>query len=131
MSYCEMVREFTKATNPDIPNKPKMFTTEAISFLRDMLTEELEEMMWAGDLVGQADALADAIYFICDAACKHGINLDDIMESVHEANMRKIVAGMYVKNDAGKVLKPQCWVGPEDDIKDDLNYQERTGAFNG
>ena len=48
--------------------------------LRLVTNEELEE---ARDITEQADALVDAIYYICDTAVRHGMNLDRIFEIVH------------------------------------------------
>ena len=84
-----------------------------------MLDEELNEYMEAaitGDKVGEADALADilvvatgALYKLCEG---DAFKFDDIMLAVTAANNTKSDA----KNEAGKITKPDDFVGPEEMI---------------
>ena len=61
-------------------------------------------------IAAQADSFVDIWYYFLDCCCKKGINLSEIFELVHDANMRKIVNGKIVLRESdGKVLKPENW----------------------
>ena len=88
-----------------------------------MLDEEINEYMEAGitgDVVGQADALADIIvvavgglYKLCDG---DDYKFDDIMLAVTAANNTK----SSTKDENGKIVKPYNFTGPESMIEDIL-----------
>lgn len=59
----------------------------------------------------QADGMVDIYYYMADAGAKVGMNLDDVFQEVHEANMRKRFddGTFHTVPDgpsAGKVIKP-------------------------
>ena len=93
MGYTAQVREFTMACNDDLPAHPQNMTAEGIAFIRQMVNDEMDELMAAQTVTEQADALVDAIYYICDFAVRNGINLDPLFDIVHNANMQKVVNG--------------------------------------
>lgn len=112
MGYCERVREFTSLANENLPQKPKLMEKKDVEFIRHMVSDEMVELEMAVSITEQADALLDAIYYICDCAVKHGINLDEVFDEVHAANMAKVVDGKLQKDERGKVLKPEDWQPP-------------------
>merc|ERR1712241_642661 len=63
----------------------------------------------------QGDALVDIWYYSQNAACKKGVNLCQIFDVVHAANMAKIdpATGKCLKRADGKILKPAGWKAPE------------------
>ena len=63
---------------------------------------EIEQM------VEQFDALIDFCYFCGDAGAKAGVDLDPLMDQVHEANMEK-VAHTQIRREDGKICKPDGW----------------------
>jgi len=69
-------------------------------------------------IAAQADAMGDAWYYMCDAACKKGINISDVFNIIHQANMNKLVNGKVILREDGKVLKPEGWVPPDQQIID-------------
>jgi len=89
-----------------------------------MLDEEVEEYMEAGisgDIVGQADALADTavvaiggLVKLCDGDIE---KVQDILLAVTAANNTKSTE----KNEDGKIVKPEGFVGPEGMIEDILS----------
>ena len=89
-----------------------------------MLDEELNEYMKAGitdDTVGQADALGDiavvaigGLIKLCDGDID---KVQDILLVITAANNTK----SSTKNDAGKITKPDNFVGPEGMIEDILD----------
>ena len=134
-----IVREFTSVCHEDLPQKPQPFTQKQIHFLKQMVNDELEELEEAipedsddfgiEDLVGQQDAIVDLLYYVADVCVRQGWNIDPIFERVHAANMRKIVDGKVIKNTQGKVLKPENWFGPEEEIKEIIEFQLEHGTW--
>ena len=53
---------------------------------RDRSTFTLDELEEAINNHEQADALVDAIYYICDTAVRHGLNLDPLFSVVHRCH---------------------------------------------
>jgi len=129
MSYTSQVREFTSACNDNLPSSPKKMSVEAIDFIRTMVNDEMDELEEATNVTEQADALVDAIYYICDCAVKHGMNLDELFKIVHGANMQKVVDGKVIRREDGKILKPDCWEDPAPKLEAEMKRQENEGSF--
>ncbi|MDP6041691.1 MAG: HAD family hydrolase [Candidatus Latescibacteria bacterium] len=130
MGYTTQVREFTKACNDELPAHPQSMTDEGIAFIRQMVNDELDELLEAQNVTEQADALVDAIYYICDFAVRNGINLDPLFDIVHGANMQKVVNGKVIRRDDGKILKPEGWEDPAPKLENEMTRQNREGGFN-
>jgi predicted HAD superfamily Cof-like phosphohydrolase len=97
---------------------------------------EFKDAREAGDMVAAADAIADEIYFLVGMAVEMGLPMGKIFRAVHHANMRKVwkegphavdceintdgnsrcTCGKLRYSDVGRVLKPDGWMGPEQDI---------------
>jgi hypothetical protein len=133
--YTRLVRQFTTAVHLAkgwlLPVKPELMRPEDVAHITKMVESELDELAEAKTPLEQADALVDAIYYICDRAVRHGLNLDDLFHAVHAANMRKLVDGKAIVNAEGKVLKPAGWVGPDADLESILERHEADGSFAG
>ncbi|MDA0710577.1 MAG: HAD family hydrolase [bacterium] len=129
MGYTEHVREFTEACNDELPARPRRMTSEGITFIRKMVNDEMEELEASTTVTEQADALVDAIYYICDFAVRNGINLDPLFEIVHGANMQKVVRGKVIRRDDGKILKPDGWEDPAPKLAAEMARQQREGSF--
>lgn len=129
MSYTRKVREFTVACNDDVPDRPVLLTETKVAFIHEMVNDELVELAEARTITEQADALVDAIYYLCDCAAKHGMNLDPLFEIVHAANMKKVVNGKVVRREDGKILKPATWTDPNAALEEEMERQLREGAF--
>lgn len=123
MTYCSQVKEFTEACNDNLPTTPQRMTPESKSFIIEMVKDELLELEEAETIEDEADALVDAIYYICDCAVKQGIDLDKIFNIVHGANMQKVENGKVIRRDDGKVLKPESWKDPQPLIKEEIERQ--------
>lgn len=145
------VAEFTAAcTAGDLPRKPEVMEEGALRFTAAVIVEELmellethyshegalevvEEMLCAtrarplpvDPLAEQADALVDLAYFCGDAGARQGMKLDPVFSLVHTANMLKVgPAGKVIRNDRGKVLKPEGWAPP--DVAGEMQRQLNT-----
>ena len=129
MTYTRQVREFTSACHDDLPESPETMSEEAINFIHQMVNDEMEELKEATNITEQADALVDAIYYICDCAVRHGMNLDNLFEIVHRANMQKVVNGKVIRRDDGKIMKPEGWQDPAPYLDKEVERQHTEGSF--
>ena len=115
----DKVRNFHEKFNHPIASSPVFLSRERAKARYGWMLEELNEFIEAGDIVGQADAMADLIYFALGTLVEMGCRPDDIFNVVHEANMAKLWEDgkpRYNKKD-GKVIKPDNWEDPKPKIK--------------
>lgn len=130
MTYTTSVKEFSDACNDGAnPATPQLMDTAAVEFIAEMVNDELDELREATDVAEQADALVDAIYYICDTAVRHGMNLDRIFDIVHGANMQKVVDGRVIRRDDGKILKPEGWEDPAPKLVAEMGRQASDGSW--
>ena len=130
MGYTSAVKQFSDAsTDGENPVSPKLMEFDAVEFVTSMVNDELEELREARTISDQADALIDAIYYICDTAVRHGMNLDRIFEIVHKANMQKVVGGSVIRREDGKIMKPKGWQDPGPLLVEELARQKRFGSW--
>lgn len=137
MEYQEKVEQFMHAGDQDTPLAPTIPDANTAWLRMNMLISELNEYKEAKSactyaglnlgtdrtesqqaaLVSMADALADMVYVIYGTAAAYGIDLDNVLDIVHEANMRKLVDGKVIKDEFGKIMKPDGWTPPEPEIR--------------
>lgn len=82
----------------------------------DLIEEEFNETKEAFancDLVEVADGLADMVWVIMGLASSIGIPFDEVWQEVRRSNMSKCVGGKVIKNEAGKVMKPDSYFRPD------------------
>lgn len=133
MRYQEKVEQFMLAGEQDAPLTPTVPDSSTAWLRMNMLLSEVNEYKEAKSacnqaklnlgtdqtttqqaaLVSMADALADMVYVIYGTAATYGIDLDNVLDIVHDANMRKLVDGKVVKDEHGKIQKPADWTPPE------------------
>ena len=88
---------------------------EQTQLYMNLIKEEFEETAKAfeeEDLVEVADGLADMVWVIMGMCNSVGIDFDKIWEEVKSSNMSKFVDGKFIKNDAGKIMKPETYFKP-------------------
>lgn len=118
------VGKFHKAFRHPVSEKPTMLSAERLSQRNIWVQEELEEALEAIDVVGQADAMIDAIYFLMGSLVEMGVKPQAVFEIVQEANMAKIFPdGKPRWNEVNKVIKPEGWVAPEPKIEAEIIRQ--------
>ena len=130
--YTIKVKEFSDATIQEgcpLPIVPMLMKEDKIAFIRKMVNDEMDELEEATNITEQADALVDAIYYICDTAVRHGMNLDPLFAIVHRANMQKVVNGKVIRNEIGKVQKPACWQDPAPFLDAEVERQQLNGSW--
>ena len=82
----------------------------------NLIEEEFNETLNAfieDDLVEVADGLADMVWVIMGMCNSAGIDFDKIWKEVKSSNMSKFVEGKFIKNDAGKIMKPKTHFKPD------------------
>lgn len=112
----EEVKKFQKAFGHPYSDKPTLLTYErALKRYRWML-EEINEFLEASknqDIVEQADAMIDTMYFALGTLVEMGVKPDKLFYIVQEANMSKLFSdGKPHYNEMGKVIKPDGWQDP-------------------
>ena len=88
---------------------------EQTQLYMNLIKEEFEETAKAfdeEDLVEVADGLADMVWVIMGMCNSLGIDFDKIWTEVKSSNMSKLVDGKFIKNDAGKIMKPETYFKP-------------------
>jgi predicted HAD superfamily Cof-like phosphohydrolase len=88
---------------------------EQTQLYMNLIKEEFEETAKAfdeEDLVEVADGLADMVWVIMGMCNSVGIDFDKIWTEVKSSNMSKLVDGKFIKNDAGKIMKPETYFKP-------------------
>lgn len=112
-----MVIEFHKKFGREIGSHPENLSKELNEFRFGLIAEEVLELRNEIDknrsIVKITDALVDILYVTIGTAVSMGIDLDEMFEIVHNANMKK--EGGAIRPD-GKVLKPPGWIPPEKEL---------------
>jgi predicted HAD superfamily Cof-like phosphohydrolase len=120
-----MVREFHKAFNHPVAEKPTVINQDRAVKRLAWMDEELNEFADAtteGNIYEQADAMIDLIYFALGTLVEMGISPAEIFKVVQEANMSKLWEdGKPHYNEMGKVIKPATWVDPYEKIVEAIN----------
>ena len=118
----ERVKEFHRVFNHPIGNEPQILSLERAQKRYRWIKEEIEEFLAAsekGDIVEQADAMIDTIYYALGTLVEMGIQPDPIFDVVQEANMKKIWSdGLPHYDEDGKAIKPPEWKNPHDYIEE-------------
>lgn len=110
------VKEFHKAFNHPYSDVPVSMKLERAKKRYAWILEEINEFLVAsknGDIVEQADAMIDVIYFALGTLVEMGIEPDELFNIVQTANMSKLFPdGKPHYNEMGKVIKPDGWEDP-------------------
>lgn len=104
-----LVRDFHEKFNLPRADFPDLGTARERVLRGYLLDEEVGELLEAleeGDLAHIAREMADVLYIVYGSAVTMGIDLEDVFEEVHRANMTKVGGRI---NEAGKLTKPPGW----------------------
>lgn len=114
----EDVKNFHETFNHPVAEKPTLMGPERAQARYTWLQEEIDEFLEAEDIVEQADAMIDTIYFALGTLVELGIKPEALFNIVQDANMAKVWSdGKPRFNDMGKVIKPQGWQDPHEKLK--------------
>ena len=89
-----------------------------------MILEEKNEFLASDEIVEQADAMIDVIYFALGTLVEMGIKPDNLFQIVQDANMSKLWPdGKPHYNQDGKTIKPSTWEDPHNKLKAEIDRQ--------
>ena len=112
----EEVRAFHQAFGHPVSNVPVSLTEDRAKKRYTWMLEEINEFLDAvkeQDIVEQADAMIDTIYFALGTLVEMGVQPDVLFRIVQNANMSKLWPdGKPHYNEMGKVVKPEGWENP-------------------
>ena len=117
----EEVKLFHEKFNHPIGQYPKIMEKERAKKRYNWMLEEINEFLEAveqGDIVEEADAMIDVIYFALGTLVEMGIKPDELFEIVQCANMSKLwedVNPHYAED--GKTIKPATWEDPHNKLR--------------
>lgn len=124
MSYQNDVALFMKSGEQCVMSELSLEGDQA-SLYMDLITEEYQETLSAfenSDLIEVADGLADMVWVIMGMCNSCGIDFDSVWKEVKASNMSKFPDGKAIKNEHGKIMKPDSYFKPN--IKKVLDFEE-------
>ena len=106
------------ACGQPVRNTPQLIPAEEASLRVAMLKEEvreLEEAIANGDLTEVFDAFLDIEYINNGGILQFGLGdtYRKGFREVQRSNMAKVVKGKVIRNEAGKIQKPEGWTAPD------------------
>lgn len=118
----KMLEEFSDAfsikNKPGVehfdPSIPDETTKRALRYY--LMKEEVDEYLYATDIVDIADALADQMYILIGTIMAHGLQdvFEDIFKEVHRSNMSKLGEdNRPIYREDGKVMKGPNYSRPD------------------
>ncbi len=117
----EEVKLFHEKFNHPVGESPRIMEKERAKKRYNWMLEEINEFLEAvnqGDIVEQADAMIDVIYFALGTLVEMGIKPDELFEIVQHANMSKLWEdGKPHYAEDGKTIKPSTWEDPHDKLQ--------------
>ncbi|MBQ7248647.1 MAG: HAD family hydrolase [Deltaproteobacteria bacterium] len=125
-----LVREFQSRFGHPVSDYPQEMSHGRAIKRYDWMLEELNEFIAADEIVEQADAMIDLIYFALGTLVEMGIKPDNLFDIVQEANMAKLWPdGTPHYNSEGKTAKPDGWEDPHAKLEREImrQYAEARG----
>ena len=117
----EEVKLFHIKFNHPTSEHPRKMELNRAQKRYNWMKEEIDEFIEAvksEDIVEQADAMIDVMYFALGTLVEMGIKPDILFEIVQEANMSKLWEdGKPHYNGEGKTIKPSTWQDPHDALR--------------
>lgn len=123
----EAVKEFQIKFGHPVSEEPTMLDKERAQKRYNWMLEEINEFIEADEIVEQADAMIDVIYFALGTLVEMGIKPDTLFDIVQSANMAKLWPdGKPHYNHEGKTIKPQTWEDPHTKLEEEIKRQYDT-----
>ena len=124
MSYQKDVAAFMTAGEQTISGRLSLEGDQANLYM-NLISEEYQETLAAfksNDMIEVADGLADMVWVIMGMCNSCGIDFDSVWQEVKASNMSKFPDGKTIKNEHGKIMKPESYFKPN--IKKVLGLEE-------
>lgn len=114
----EAVKDFHEKFDHPVSDKPVLMEKDRAEKRYKWMLEEIDEFLEAEDIVEQADAMIDTIYFALGTLVEMGVKPEALFEIVQHANMSKLWEdGKPHYNQDGKTIKPKGWEDPHPKLK--------------
>lgn len=121
----EDVLEFQRCFGHPYASKPEMISAERSKVRADWMLEEVNEFLAAEEIVEQADAMIDLMYFALGTLVEMGVKPDALWQIVQDANMAKLWPdGKPHHREDGKTIKPPTWEDPHDKLLAEIQRQQ-------
>lgn len=118
------VKAFQQKFGHPVSDYPKQMDHDRAVKRYHWMLEEINEFLAAGEIVEQADAMIDVIYFALGTLVEMGIRPDNLFNIVQEANMAKLWPdGTPHYNAEGKTIKPSTWEDPHAKLEAEIKRQ--------
>ena len=114
MSYQNDVANFMKAGEQPVNSDLSLEGDQATLYM-NLISEEYQETLSAfktNDMIEVADGLADMVWVIMGMCNSCGIDFDSVWQEVKASNMSKFPNGKAIKNEHGKIMKPNSYFKP-------------------
>ena len=124
MSYQNDVADFMKAGEQPVRSDLSLEGDQATLYM-NLISEEYQETLSAfksTDMIEVADGLADIVWGIMGMCNSCGVDFDSVWQEVKASNMSKFPGGKAIKNEHGKIMKPDSYFKPN--IKKVLGLEE-------
>ena len=124
MSYQKDVAAFMTAGEQTINGQLSLEGDQANLYM-NLISEEYQETLAAfksKDMIEVADGLADMVWVIMGMCNSCGVDFDSVWQEVKASNMSKFPDGKAIKNEHGKIMKPESYFKPN--IKKVLGLEE-------
>jgi len=115
MSYQKDVAAFMTAGEQNISGRLSLEGDQANLYM-NLISEEYQETLAAfksNDMIEVADGLADMVWVIMGMCNSCGIDFDSVWQEVKASNMSKFPDGKAIKNEYGKIMKPESYFKPD------------------
>ena len=115
MSYQNDVADFMKAGEQPVRSDLSLEGDQATLYM-NLISEEYQETLSAfksNDMIEVADGLADMVWVIMGMCNSCGIDFDSVWQEVKASNMSKFPKGRAIKNEHGKIMKPDSYFKPD------------------
>ncbi|MBE7036465.1 MAG: HAD family hydrolase [Ruminococcaceae bacterium] len=121
-----MVKDFQEKFGHPYKETPTIMDADRAKKRYNWMLEEINEFLEAEDIVEQADAMIDVMYFALGTLVEMGIKPDALFEIVHTANMTKLWEdGKPHYGPDGKTIKPKGWEDPHPKLEAEIERQKR------
>jgi predicted HAD superfamily Cof-like phosphohydrolase len=115
MTYQEDVEKFMMAGDQPIQENLTLNGAQQELYM-NLITEEYKETLEAfqeKDMIEVADGLADMVWVIMGMCSSCGIDFEKVWNEVKASNMSKFIDGKAIKNEDGKIMKPEAYFRPD------------------
>lgn len=128
------VKKFHEAAGFEVGKEPRFLSAKEFELQMALIQEEVHELWDAADPAGRGDLnhvaqeASDLLYVVLGFCVRSGIDISRIFDHVCAANDRKVFPAPSFRED-GKLLKPEGWKGPQEDIKREMKHMAALAAL--